>query len=149
MDLAVFRTSNIEVGNAARSTWQCTGPPWQDLGPHWSYSGPPWQHHGPQRCKKHEVPNTARQYSRILAVFRAPWQYSGPRHLRSGILPGRPGSVPDLALFTDLWSRMLPGSSGIAPMSSAIAPGRSRTLPVQPGSRTLAVQPSSVPDLNI
>ena len=44
------------------------------------------------------------------------------------------GSVPDLALFTNLRSLMLPGRSGIAPMKYRIAPVRSGIAPVRSGT---------------
>ena len=72
----------------------------------------------------------------VRNITKIPWCFSGPRSLRSGILPIASGNIPDLThrgpecyQEENLRSGMLPTRSGMLPARSGMLPTRSGMLP--------------------
>ena len=72
----------------------------------------------------------------VRNITKIPWCFSGPRSLRSGILPVASGKIPDLThrgpeyyQNANLRSGILPARSGMLPLRSGILPMRSGKLP--------------------
>ena len=75
------------------------------------------QHSGPRTICIIEVWNAA----------RSTWQHWGPQMLRSGMLPGRPGSIPDLNNTNCARSRMLPCYLAVFQTSTFEVPNAARS----------------------
>ena len=65
----------------------------------------------------------------VRNITKIPWCFSGPRPLRSGILPVAPGKIPDLTHRGPEYYQDANLRSGILPARSGILPARSGKLP--------------------